>query len=353
MKSSIVPVPKFSTFFLTVALTSSVARLSAFEIVVDYSYDTNNFFNTPERREALEAVAARYSRVINSNLLGVSPSGTDTGTGEGWRLGFTHPGTGDTIQISTAADDKSDPLVARGLSGADVYGFEGLQKNQWILYAGGRALSSAGLGGTGGGTNFSGVFNDIDGPYHRGFDDNTPTDSGKDLPRWGGAITFNTATAWHFALDQVAGSGLVDFYSIALHELGHALGLASDWNQLPHNGAGGYTGASVLDEYNQANNTSATFLDLDSSDDFHWSDGSYDSPIFEYGDPNLVGTVGLGQPQDLLMEPEANLNSVQRRLELTNMDVAALRDVGWSVIPEPSSLSLLGLALAFSLRRRR
>lgn len=33
------------------------------------------------------------------------------------------------------------------------------------------------------------------------------------------------------------------------------------------------------------------------------------------------------------MEPTADFTTGVRRLELTNVDVAALRDVGWSVIP--------------------
>ena len=84
----------------------------------------------------------------------------------------------------------------------------------------------------------------------------------------------------------------------------------------------------------------------------HWEDGTYESFIFTAGGPNTVGTVGAGM-QDLLMEPTANFGGAQQRFELTNVDVAALEDIGWSVVPEPSSMILLGLGGLLISRRRR
>jgi hypothetical protein len=37
--------------------------------------------------------------------------------------------------------------------------------------------------------------------------------------------------------------------------------------------------------------------------------------------------------QDLLMEPTANFTGTIKRFELTNVDVAALKDTGWDVLP--------------------
>jgi hypothetical protein len=47
-----------------------------------------------------------------------------------------------------------------------------------------------------------------------------------------------------------------------------------------------------------------------------------------------VGTVGTDGLQDLLMEPTANFTAAVKRFELTNVDVAALRDVGWSTVAQ-------------------
>ncbi|MDA7900896.1 hypothetical protein N9B26_07555, partial [Akkermansiaceae bacterium] len=71
-----------------------------------------------------------------------------------------------------------------------------------------------------------------------------------------------------------------------------------------------------------------------SSQDYHWRDGEYHSKIFPFGAPLYFGTVGAGNLQDLLMEPVFNVGGDITRLEITNVDAAALKDIGWSVISE-------------------
>lgn len=323
----------------------------AINIVVDYTYDTNNFFDTQNKKDAMQAVADRYSRVITSSLAAVSPSGTSSGTSAGWRIGFSHPGTGASFQISTAASSGSDPLGGSGA--ADVYGFAGLNADEWKLFAGGRALSSAGIGGTGTGLNFTSTFNDESGPLHRGFMDNTPSNTVNDLPRWGGGISFDTGRTWHFDLATTATTGTLDFYSIALHEVGHALGLSTSWNQWADDGSGNYVGATAIAAYNADNGTSATSLNLVSASDNHWEDGTYDSLVFSLGGAVTVGTVPTGTLQDLLMEPIANFSSSVNRFELTNADVGALQDLGWMVVPEPGASALIASGLLVFARRRR
>lgn len=55
------------------------------------------------------------------------------------------------------------------------------------------------------------------------------------------------------------------------------------------------------------------------------------------------------------MEPLANFSDTVRRLKLTSVDVAALRDLGWSTVavPEPSTAGLTLVAVLFCRRRRR
>jgi hypothetical protein len=43
-------------------------------------------------------------------------------------------------------------------------------------------------------------------------------------------IYFNSDVPWHFGPGPVP-DGKIDFYSVALHEIGHALGLVGDWGQ--------------------------------------------------------------------------------------------------------------------------
>lgn len=323
-----------------------------FNIIIDYSLDTNNFFSTQARRDALQAAADRWSNIITSPLTAVGPGGTGTGTGAGWRIGFEHPGLGGSWEISTAANASSDPINLAGGGTADQYGFGGLAANQWRLYAGGRSIGSAGSGGTGTGTNFDSTFNDLQGPMHRGVISNTPANTVFDIPAWGGSITFNTSTNWHFGIGTPSPGSTVDFYSIALHEIGHALGLSTGtWNQWDALQFGAsFTGTRAVQALNADNGTSATSINtVNSFDNFHWADGVYDSFIFPMGNPNLAGTVGSGVLQDLLMEPTANFTGSLRRFELTNVDVGALQDLGWSVlaVPELSSFLYLGGILAF------
>lgn len=303
---------------------------SGIEIVVDYTYDTEGFFSDPIRRTAMEAVADRYSRVITSELTAVAPMLDQTP----WRIGFEHPGTGEPFQISTAANRDSDPLFSVADNEANVYGFSGLDANQWILYAGGRNLVSAGVGGTATGLNFNTIFDDLDGPLHRGVISNTPDNTAGDLPAWGGAISFSLNENWHFDLDETAGNGSVDFYTIAMHEVAHALGLSTQWNQWTQQTNGtAYQGANALAAYNTDNDASLTELSLAPGADPHWQDGIYLSQIFQLGVPNLVGTVGDGL-QDLLLEPVANFSTTISRFELTNVDAGALVDIGWSILEE-------------------
>lgn len=341
---------KKSIFALLVAACAAPSA-GAFNIVVDYTYDTNNFFNTQAKKDVMQAVADRFSRIISSPLLAVDAS-YDGGASD-WRIGFTHPGTGASFQISTAANAGSDALAGSGAANVYNSAFT-LPGNTWILYAGGRALGSAGSGGTGTGLNFTNVFEDLNGPMRRGVIGETPGDTVSDLPAWGGSISFNTGTSWHFGLGTTAPGGTTDFYSIALHEVGHALGLATSWNQWASAG-GIYGGIHGVTAYNTDNGTALTGLNQVSAANEHWLDGAYDSFIFSLASPNLVGTVGLGTKQDLLMEPVANfINPTLLRFELTNVDVAALRDVGWQIVPEPSALLLaLGAAGVFGLGRAR
>ena len=111
--------------------------VTAFEIVVDYTYDTQGFFADPIRRTAIEAVAGRFSRVITSELLAVEPV-LDLGRPTNWRIGFDHPGNGGLYQLSTATDRNSDAIYDLSGDEAEEYGFPGLEADQWILFAGGR-----------------------------------------------------------------------------------------------------------------------------------------------------------------------------------------------------------------------
>lgn len=303
-----------------------VPDAAAINIVIDYQYDTNNFFDTDLKRDALQAAADRFSSMIATTL----SESTLTDNSLDPRISFTHPGSGSSWQVSAANSQVTDAIVgASGPVAQEYRGTWNINKNEWILYAGGRSIGSAGIGGTGTGTNFTTVFNDGSSHLNRGF---RASGSASNLPVWGGAITFDNdgGVNWHYDPNTAAPLGTTDFYTIAIHEIGHALGLATGWNEWMHTGSS-YNGANAIAAYNADNGATETSLNLVSGTNEHWEDGTYDSIIYPYSDPIYVGTEGEGNLQDLLMEPTANFSVTRRRIELTNTDVAALEDIGWDV----------------------
>jgi hypothetical protein len=340
-------------------LTGSAAAVT---IHIDYSYDTNNFFDpaSPDglaARAALSAAADRYSCLLGSTLAAV-PSRNPAYLFDGsWRIGFSHPGSGANFEISTSDSALTDPLVTvSGQPAADEYdnGFE-LPADRWILYPGGRSLAVAAEGGTGTGLNYTTVSNDPTGPHRRG------ATAIATLPVWGGSITFDNdgSTTWHFDHTTTGGTGTVDFYSVALHEVGHALGLASGWtdfDQWVDAGTGDYLGPAATSAY-QSDNSSAGTLTVEdaAAGNNHWAEAMYQSLPHAACQP--AGGVDLGALQNLIMEPILNHSAATPRFELTNVDVAALEDVGWQVVPEPASgilafWALAGAGLLFRRPRR-
>src|SRR3954464_8536274 len=87
--------------------------LLAVTFQIDYSLDTNNFFNTQAKRDLLQLAADVLAGRLDDTLQAIAPSGTNT-----WSARFTPPGTG-TLQ---AVANLSAPA------------------NTIIIYAGGRDL---------------------------------------------------------------------------------------------------------------------------------------------------------------------------------------------------------------------
>ncbi len=309
-------------------LVLTTCSLQALQVRVDYTYDSRGFFDNPDARAAVEAAAARWSRVISTSLLPVNAQDDNDDA----RFSLLHPGTGERIQVSTAAGPGTDALVTDVEQGeADIY-IGGLQvpEDEWILYVGARPLEDTGRGGPmAGGLNFGEVFEDPNSLLNRGF--NSGVDS---LSVLGGTVTFDENENWHFDLTSLPQPGEIDFYTIALHEIGHGFGIAArgvdEWTDLVVNNR--FMGPQTIATYQQETGNSLPGLLVAGGGDFHWRDDTYDSRIFPFGDPILLGTVGRGNFQDLIMEPGLSITQGIPRFELTNVDLASLRDIGWSTI---------------------
>ncbi len=296
----------------------------AISITIDYTYDTTNFFGAgnPDgaaagatAKSALEAAAQFYTDKFTDDFLEIVPSGGNT-----WTPNFLHPGTGTTQTIP-------DLVVS-----ADTV----------MIYAGGRSLAGSTLGtGGGGGWSGSGTPSWLTIIGERGEGAPTTGGSATEYAPWGGSITFDNDTAgqWWYNHTSTAGlSGKNDFYSVALHELGHVMGFGTtdSWNA-QHTGPSfgkSFTGVKATAENGGVNPLLQTDLDPPG----HFKNGTM-STVFQDG-----------TAQEAAMDP--SITTGERKL-LTELDMAAFADIGWNVVPEPSSAILLTIGLIPLLRRRR
>ena len=338
--------PRFS---VAAALLATVLAPSAraFNIVIDYTYDTGNYFSNATAKAALEAAASDLSAVL-TNSLGAVSSDTFTGTNGStsatfnWKLTISHPTTGVSTDINTfsfAADEYRIYVGAQLLSGATLgqggpagAGFSlggGGFAEEWVAaMAAAESASNTAL------TRGSGpVINAFSGGATLG---GTTANYNLQYGLTVGNLWFDTDADWHFDHTTAVEAGKSDFYSVALHEIIHSLGVGgSDSWDFNH------TGTTWLGTEAIAENGTGTGL-LNSGQD-HLAPG-LTSPSF-----------GGGLTQEVVMSPTLSTGT---RKYLTELDLAVLRDLGFetaSAIPEPSSAAALGAlaALAFAASRRR
>ncbi len=260
--------------------------VSSLDVLLDYRFDTNNFFDTQEKRDVLQLAADTAVGRLLDDLRAINPSSRNR-----WTATFTHPGTGEFAAVQNMR------------VGAD----------ELVVFAGGRNLDgpAIGQGGPGGfSASGSGSFvNTVATRGEQGAGRNRPTDFGP----WGGVIAFETNANWHFGL---TGAGLSspkkDFFSVALHEMVHVLGFgtAGSWEQLVDAENARFTGAASTAEYDKEGNPPLARGSQENPDLSHWK--------------NTVRDEGKA----VAMDPTTR---VGKRTQLTELDLAALDDIGWEV----------------------
>jgi hypothetical protein len=300
----------FKFCLAAVIMAVSSQQASAINLQFDYTFDTNNFFNTQDKKDVLNAAGTFFNNIIQDDLTAIASSGLNHFTAK-----FKNPGTGSEMTIDNF-NVAADTL---------------------IVYAGGRALAGTTLGvGGPGGFGVGGTTAYVDNAITRGQTSNKDGVQGPtatDFAPWGGSITFNTGTSWYFDPDVTTSGDIVnnDFFSVALHELGHLLGIgtADSWSNLIS--GLDFTGAassSVFGENVPLENTA------------HWKEG----------------TTGLvnGVSQEAAMDPSIAAGT---RKVFTDLDLAGLTDIGWEVtaVPVPAAIWLFGsglIGLVITARRR-
>lgn len=300
--------PNLTQLSSALLLLAASQGAQAITVQLDYSLDTSGFFtNNPNSKTDLQAAAQFFEQNLTDSLSAITSSGLNH-----FNINFNNPTTG-------AATTINDYSVAA---------------NTLVVYVGAGASGGAlGRGGFGG-YSVSGLADFVNQASTRGQGTTSGTGA-TDFAPWGGTISFSNTASWYFdpnpsTTESFSGN---DFYSVALHELGHLFGLGSADSWKNKVSGSSFTGANA--KAAKGGNNVPLAADL-----AHWAEGTQ--------------SVYAGSPQEASMDPTLTVGT---RKQFTALDTAALQDVGWQVsataVPLPPAAFLFASAIIGLLRFRR
>ncbi|MCE5278932.1 MAG: NF038122 family metalloprotease [Planctomycetaceae bacterium] len=180
-----------------------------------------------------------------------------------------------------------------------------------------------------------------------------------------GTIKFSSNFAWDYDPSDGIDADKYDFVGVAMHEMGHALGFIShvDWVDYMFtttNPDYRFIEPTPLDFFRFAAadvaasgfdfTTTARYLAPGGEQVFYFGDGIAElSTGSDYGDGWQASHWKMGSMTNL-MEPAVAAGHL---MTISPQDLIAMDLIGWQIIPEPATLSLLVAAAMVLLRRRR
>lgn len=318
---------------LWMAVCIAAAPAAAVTVTIDYTYDLpvnggSNFFGAgnPQgaaggtaAKNALGAAVSYFNAILTDTFSAIQTPAQFHGSAGGvytwqWKMKFNNPSTNAAVELI-------NPTVPA---------------NQYIVYVGSRTLSvnEGGQGAAGSWEDSAtsvGSYTSQEIAYINATTDTfkaaverrgQPVVSVPDFADWGGSIAFDRSAPWFFNhLGQPSGN-VTDFYSVAIHELAHAIGFGqktispsplAEWQKL-------ISGSTFIGTNAIATNGGIPVPLAPSPDLGHWATGKA-SVVY-----------GTATPQETAMDPEI-LNGTRKKL--TELDAAALKDIGWSLAAAP------------------
>ncbi len=311
-----------SSKHLKAAIFSSVLAFSgasqAITIEFDYSLDTSSFFDAG-KKAVLGQVASLFGSNLTDSLSAITSFGSNNAS---------------FIIDNPAVTGTQNLALTNQSIAADVV----------RIYLGATTLGTNVLGEGGpGGYSGSGSFGFQSNLATRGELGTTGTHA-TDFGPWGGTISFSSSTNWYVDNNVASTESFTgfDFYSVAMHEVGHVLGMgiADSWKA----------------------DTSTTFFVGANAESVKGSPIALTTDLGHWA----AGTTSFvnGLSQEAAMSP--SIANGQRKY-FTQLDWAGLADVGWQVtsfnaspmsvtaVPEPEQYAMLlaGLTMVGWTARRR
>ena len=338
-------------FFFSLALwLVALSPAGAFSISLVYA-DADDEFFTPQARATLNQAALDVSSVITTQLAALNGN-----TFQGTNGSTTVSATWSAVYWDPYSNEETTTLDTFDFAAGEyrIYVGRNVPENPRIAAVGGPAGVGLNFNQSGQAAEFAGAVSDLQnisnaamvrgGPVY-----NTVSGSiemGAESAAYNmafgytvGSLSFNPTVAWHFDLTQPE-AGKIDFYSVSLHEILHAVGFGTSPAWVAARDGTNWLGENAI-------SLLGTGMNLVAPEGDHLTQSLT-------GHPLINGEYDYGINQQVAMAPMINPGT---RNYLTDVDVAFLRDLGWETIavPEPSTWGLLflgGFAVLWTMRRR-